>query len=182
MLDAGEMPNLAALREGRPGPGGHHHPRANAGGLVHVRHRAEPRRPRDLRLPAPRPKSYLPDLALNRYEQKNAFSPPKAVNSRKGKTIWDRLTRGRHPLHRSSAARACTRPSRSRDASSPGWACPTSAEGWHRHLLHDENRREAAGSRERGHLPARGRRLVRRAPDRPATPRTAPTHTSRFAI
>ena len=38
------------------------------------------------------PKTYLPDLALNRYEQKNAFSPPKAVNSRKGETIWDRLT------------------------------------------------------------------------------------------
>ena len=38
------------------------------------------------------PKTYLPDLALNRYEQKNAFSPPKAVNSRKGETIWERLS------------------------------------------------------------------------------------------
>jgi predicted AlkP superfamily phosphohydrolase/phosphomutase len=38
------------------------------------------------------PKTYLPDIALNRYEQKNAFLPPKAVNLRRGETIWDRLS------------------------------------------------------------------------------------------
>lgn len=38
------------------------------------------------------PKTYLPDLGLNRYEQKNAFVPPRAVNLRRGETIWDRLT------------------------------------------------------------------------------------------
>ncbi len=37
------------------------------------------------------PKTYLPDLALNRYEQKNAFLPPKAVNLRRGTPVWDIL-------------------------------------------------------------------------------------------
>jgi predicted AlkP superfamily phosphohydrolase/phosphomutase len=37
------------------------------------------------------PKTYLPDLALNRYEQKNAFLPPKAVNLRRGTPVWDLL-------------------------------------------------------------------------------------------
>ena len=37
------------------------------------------------------PKTYLPDLALNRYEQKSAWLPPKAVNSRGGTPVWDRL-------------------------------------------------------------------------------------------
>ena len=43
------------------------------------------------------PQTYLPDLGLNRYEQKNAFVPPKAVNLRRGETIWDRLTRAGIP-------------------------------------------------------------------------------------
>jgi predicted AlkP superfamily phosphohydrolase/phosphomutase len=38
------------------------------------------------------PQTYLPYLGLSRYEQKNAFTPPKAVNLRKGKAIWDVLT------------------------------------------------------------------------------------------
>src|SRR3954453_9884739 len=37
------------------------------------------------------PKTYLPDLALNRYEQKNVFLPPKAVNLRRGTPVWDIL-------------------------------------------------------------------------------------------
>lgn len=37
------------------------------------------------------PRTYLPDLGLNRYEQKNPFVPPKAVNLRHGVTIWDLL-------------------------------------------------------------------------------------------
>ena len=39
------------------------------------------------------PKTYLPDLGLNEYEQKNAFVPPKAVNSRRGLTVWEHLGR-----------------------------------------------------------------------------------------
>ena len=37
------------------------------------------------------PKNYLPELALNRYEQKNAFLPPKAVNLRRGVPVWEVL-------------------------------------------------------------------------------------------
>jgi predicted AlkP superfamily phosphohydrolase/phosphomutase len=37
------------------------------------------------------PTTYFPDLGLNRYEQKNAFLPPKAVNLRRGVPIWQRL-------------------------------------------------------------------------------------------
>jgi predicted AlkP superfamily phosphohydrolase/phosphomutase len=38
------------------------------------------------------PATYLPDLALNRYEQKNAFVPPKAVNLRGGTPLWELLS------------------------------------------------------------------------------------------
>jgi len=38
------------------------------------------------------PKTYRLDVALNRYEQPNAFSAPKAVNLRKGTTVWERLS------------------------------------------------------------------------------------------
>src|SRR6266446_10554613 len=37
------------------------------------------------------PATYLPDLALNRYEQKNAFLPPRAVNLRRGTPLWELL-------------------------------------------------------------------------------------------
>src|SRR5258708_14014773 len=39
------------------------------------------------------PATYQPDLALNRYEQKSAWLPPKAVNLRRGTPIWDRLSK-----------------------------------------------------------------------------------------
>jgi len=38
------------------------------------------------------PKTYLPDYSLNRYEQKNAFLPPKAVNLRRGAPLWEFLS------------------------------------------------------------------------------------------
>ena len=37
------------------------------------------------------PRTYLPDFGLNRYEQKNAFLPPKAVNLRRGTPVWEIL-------------------------------------------------------------------------------------------
>lgn len=37
------------------------------------------------------PLTYRPDLALNRYEQKGAWLPPKVVNRRQGTPVWDRL-------------------------------------------------------------------------------------------
>jgi predicted AlkP superfamily phosphohydrolase/phosphomutase len=37
------------------------------------------------------PETYLPNLALNRYEQKNPFVPPKVVNLRGGTPVWSVL-------------------------------------------------------------------------------------------
>jgi predicted AlkP superfamily phosphohydrolase/phosphomutase len=37
------------------------------------------------------PQTYLPDFALNRYEQKNMFLPPRAVNLRRGTPVWELL-------------------------------------------------------------------------------------------
>lgn len=38
------------------------------------------------------PSTYSPIVALNRYEQKSAFLPPKAVNLRRGEPVWRRLS------------------------------------------------------------------------------------------
>lgn len=38
------------------------------------------------------PQTYLPELSFTRYEQKNAFTPPRAVNLRRGVPLWQRLT------------------------------------------------------------------------------------------
>lgn len=40
------------------------------------------------------PVTYRPDLGLNRYEQKSAWLPPKAVNLRRGTPVWDLLAAG----------------------------------------------------------------------------------------
>jgi predicted AlkP superfamily phosphohydrolase/phosphomutase len=37
------------------------------------------------------PATYLPELGLNRYEQKSAFVPPRVVNLRRGRPLWDVL-------------------------------------------------------------------------------------------
>ena len=93
MLDAGELPNLARMRE-RGGystvattspaqtpvawstfatgtnPGGH--------GIFDFLRRD--------------PKTYRPDIALSRHEPAGAFRPPKAVNLRRGMAVWDLLS------------------------------------------------------------------------------------------
>ncbi|HWP48978.1 MAG TPA: alkaline phosphatase family protein [Candidatus Limnocylindrales bacterium] len=38
------------------------------------------------------PKTYLPNFSLNRYEQKNAYLPPKVVNLRRGVPLWELLS------------------------------------------------------------------------------------------
>ncbi len=38
------------------------------------------------------PRTYLPDLGLNRYEQTSAFVPPKVVNLRRGTPVWKVLS------------------------------------------------------------------------------------------
>ncbi len=43
------------------------------------------------------PTTYLPDLGLNRFEQKNVFSAPKAVNLRRAPAVWEHLDRAGVP-------------------------------------------------------------------------------------
>jgi predicted AlkP superfamily phosphohydrolase/phosphomutase len=38
------------------------------------------------------PRTYLPDLSMNRYEQRSAYLPPKAVNLRRGTPFWELLS------------------------------------------------------------------------------------------
>jgi predicted AlkP superfamily phosphohydrolase/phosphomutase len=38
------------------------------------------------------PRTYRLDNGLNRYERRNAFVPPRAVNLRRGRPLWDRLS------------------------------------------------------------------------------------------
>jgi predicted AlkP superfamily phosphohydrolase/phosphomutase len=38
------------------------------------------------------PNTYLPDFSLNRYEQRHAYLPPKAVNLRRGTPVWEALS------------------------------------------------------------------------------------------
>ena len=54
------------------------------------------------------PKTYLPDLALNRYEQKNKFLPPRAVNLRQGTPVWELL--GAHGIGSVILRCPCTYP------------------------------------------------------------------------
>src|SRR4051794_18192557 len=109
MLAAGELPNLARLRA--------------AGGYARVATTTPAQTPvawstfatgtnpgghgifdflrRD-------PRTYLPDLALNRYEQKNAFSAPRAVNLRRGTPVWEIL--GAHDIPSTVVRCPCTYP------------------------------------------------------------------------
>jgi predicted AlkP superfamily phosphohydrolase/phosphomutase len=54
------------------------------------------------------PRTYLPTLALSRYEQKNAFVPPRVINMRRGVPIWEVLTQAGIPS--SIIRNACTYP------------------------------------------------------------------------
>ena len=43
------------------------------------------------------PQSYLADFSLNRFEQKNMFLPPRAVNLRRGEPVWEVLSKAGIP-------------------------------------------------------------------------------------
>ena len=92
MLAAGQLPNLARLKE--------------AGGFARVSTTSPAQTPVAWSTFATgcnpgghgifdfirrNPQTYLPDLALNRYEQKNMFLPPRAVNLRGGTPVWEVL-------------------------------------------------------------------------------------------
>src|SRR3954463_7024449 len=92
MLAAGDLPNLAALRaQGDLGCVATTTPAQTpvawstfATGRNPGGHRIFDFLRRD-------PATYLPDLALNTYEQKSPFVPPKAVNLRQGAPVWQLL-------------------------------------------------------------------------------------------
>lgn len=54
------------------------------------------------------PQTYLPVLGLTRYEQKNAFVPPKVVNQRRGEPLWSFLTQA--GIHSTVLRCPCTYP------------------------------------------------------------------------
>lgn len=93
MLDARELPNLASLR----GQGGYSRVRTTYPALTPVAwstfstgtnpggHGIFDFIRRD-------PKTYIPDFSLNRYEQKNAYLPPRAVSLRRGVPLWELLS------------------------------------------------------------------------------------------
>lgn len=106
MLTAGELPNLAKLRA----QGGYARVRTTypaqtpvawstfATGTNPGGHGVYDFIKRDC-------KTYFPVLALNHYEQKNAFLPPQVKNGRRGRPFWEALCRAgisssilRHPL------------------------------------------------------------------------------------
>ncbi len=98
LLDSGDLPNLAKLRQ--------------SGGYSQVRTTCPAQTPvawstfatgtnpgghgvfdfirRDA-------KTYLPDLALNRFEQKSMLLPPKVVNLRRGVPVWELLSKAGVP-------------------------------------------------------------------------------------
>lgn len=93
LLDLGELPNLARLRE----KGGYSRLRTTYPALTPVAwstfatgtnpggHGVFDFIRRD-------PRTYLPDLSMNRYEQRSAFLPPRAVNLRRGTPVWELLS------------------------------------------------------------------------------------------
>jgi predicted AlkP superfamily phosphohydrolase/phosphomutase len=93
MMARGELPNLMKLRE----QGGYSHLKTTASAQTPVAwstfstgtnpggHGIFDFLTRD-------PKTYLPVMALSRYEQKNAFVLPKVVNMRRGTPFWDLLS------------------------------------------------------------------------------------------
>ena len=92
LLAAGELPNLAQLRE----HGGYSRLRTTAPALTPAAWSSfavgtNPGGHGIFEFVHRDPRTYLPILALNRYEQKNVFLPPKAVNLRRGTPVWDIL-------------------------------------------------------------------------------------------
>jgi predicted AlkP superfamily phosphohydrolase/phosphomutase len=93
MLDAGELPNLERLR----GEGGYGRVRTTYPALTPVAWSTfatgmNPGGHGIFDFVRRDPNTYLLDLSLNRHEQKRAYLPPKAVNLRRGETLWELLS------------------------------------------------------------------------------------------
>jgi predicted AlkP superfamily phosphohydrolase/phosphomutase len=106
MLDAGELPNLAKLRaQGGYGRVRTTYPAQTPVAWSTFATGTNPGGHGIYDFIARDPKTYLPLLSLNRYEQKNAFLPPQVVNGRRGTPVWELLSKAglpsvvlRHPL------------------------------------------------------------------------------------
>ncbi|NIR53072.1 phosphodiesterase [candidate division KSB1 bacterium] len=93
MLDSGELPNLSRLRD----QGGYSHVRTTYPAQTPVAWSSfatgtNPGGHGVFDFVARNPRTYLPDLALNRYERRNALLPPKLVNLRGGTPVWQLLS------------------------------------------------------------------------------------------
>jgi predicted AlkP superfamily phosphohydrolase/phosphomutase len=93
MLAAGELPHLAGLRA----VGGYSRVRTTYPALTPVAWSTfatgtNPGRHGIFDFVRRDTKTYLPDFSLNRYEQKRAYLPPKAVNLRRGTPVWTLLS------------------------------------------------------------------------------------------
>ncbi len=106
MLKAGELPNLAKLRvQGGFGRVRTTYPAQTPVAWSTFATGTNPGGHGIYDFIARDPKTYLPMLSLNRYEQKNAFLPPQVVNGRRGTPVWELLSKAglpsiviRHPL------------------------------------------------------------------------------------
>jgi len=98
MLGAGELPNLAALRS----QGGYSrvlttYPAQTPVAWSTFATGTNPGGHGIFDFIARDPTAYFPVPALNRYEQKNVFLPPKVVNLRRGTPVWELLSKAGIP-------------------------------------------------------------------------------------
>ncbi len=93
MQAAGELPNLSQLRaQGGYARLGTTYPALTPVAWSTFATGANPGRHGIFDFLTRDPKTYLPLLGLSRYEQKNAFVPPRAVNMRRGAPVWELLS------------------------------------------------------------------------------------------
>ena len=116
------------------------------------------------------PQTYLPDLALNRYEQKNVFLPPEGRQPAAGNAVWELL--GAAGIGSTDPALSVYLPARlgSRaDALGHGRTRPAGRPG-NLHVLHHERRGPSPRKRKRRSPASRRRTADRDLPDRSAQP------------
>lgn len=93
LLEAGALPNLARLRaQGGYAPLATTYPAQTPVAWSTFATGANPGRHGIFDFVRRDPLTYLPDLSLNRFEKKAAYLPPRAVNLRRGTTVWQLLS------------------------------------------------------------------------------------------
>ncbi len=95
MLERGELPNLARIRaSGSYSRLQDHLPRTDSCSLVVLCHRNQPGRDTAFLISSVAiPQTYLPDVALTRFERpKSMLAQPRVVNRRQGVPLWQTLS------------------------------------------------------------------------------------------